>query len=419
MARKRYWAYALTGGTAGAMDTIDGASLSVGDICEVHNATTHATYYLTESGTAESSPNIIAPDTNAGDKRWEVAFPTFDTERGYFSDDATGANIYRFRDKVLIGDAADYDGKGTPAANSWLGDLGTGGTTEIWIEQNSTLSVIASRGIGISGAASSLDAPGAGGGSLGVVGFSINDGGDDTHNVWGGYFEAVRDTAGGQACGIEIDVTNLAASPNTTATNPYNTWVDGTTIGLSIASGGSSAVWGTSENTDVALEIHPNGSLFRTGIIFRNGALVRDSGANGPGHAILLAYDHLIEWYEYTTNTKAAYITSNITDSNHDQRLIFHNGGLSYRNGAGDTIFTMADNQNTVSNYLYVTGAEAGDPPILTVAGTDTNIDIRIQPKGTAYLRFGTWVSNADANITGYVYIKDIGGTLRKMATIA
>ena len=34
-------------------------------------------------------------------------------------------------------------------------------------------------------------------------------------------------------------------------------------------------------------------------------------------------------------------------------------------------------------------------------------------------LRFGAWTSNADAAVNGYVTIKDAGGTVRKLATIA
>jgi hypothetical protein len=42
-----------------------------------------------------------------------------------------------------------------------------------------------------------------------------------------------------------------------------------------------------------------------------------------------------------------------------------------------------------------------------------------LTPKGTGNVRFGTFTVNADTAITGYITIKDAGGTTRKLATIA
>jgi len=61
----------LTGGTAAALDSIDGATLLDGDRAFV--AVSGVLYYYVlddDSGAAEASPNIIAPDTNPGNKRW-------------------------------------------------------------------------------------------------------------------------------------------------------------------------------------------------------------------------------------------------------------------------------------------------------------------------------------------------------------
>jgi len=51
--------------------------------------------------------------------------------------------------------------------------------------------------------------------------------------------------------------------------------------------------------------------------------------------------------------------------------------------------------------------------------GPNTNEDLLIIPKGTGVVRFGTFTSNADAAVNGYVTIKSIDGTSRKLATIA
>ena len=61
----------LTGGGAGALDSLDGAALFDGDFALVMASGVLYSYVLDEdSGLAESSPLVIAPDANAGVKRW-------------------------------------------------------------------------------------------------------------------------------------------------------------------------------------------------------------------------------------------------------------------------------------------------------------------------------------------------------------
>ena len=70
-----FGAITLTGGTSGALDDIDGDDLTNGDICYVVTSTDFYVYYLNAtSGAGESSPDIISPDDNAGNKRWELIF---------------------------------------------------------------------------------------------------------------------------------------------------------------------------------------------------------------------------------------------------------------------------------------------------------------------------------------------------------
>lgn len=57
--------------------------------------------------------------------------------------------------------------------------------------------------------------------------------------------------------------------------------------------------------------------------------------------------------------------------------------------------------------------------PRIEAYGTDTNLDLRLDAKGTGRVRFGTRTANADAPITGYIEVKDTGGTVRKLAIIA
>ena len=69
-------------------------------------------------------------------------------------------------------------------------------------------------------------------------------------------------------------------------------------------------------------------------------------------------------------------------------------------------------------NYLVARGAITTEEPSLEVAGADTDIDLRLLPKGTAYVRFGTHTGLAGETVSGYITIKDAGGTLRKIGVV-
>jgi len=64
---------ALTGGTATALDYIDGNLLVDGDIAHVFVSGAYYVYKLNASSSAvEAVPTVIVPDTNPGTKRWEL-----------------------------------------------------------------------------------------------------------------------------------------------------------------------------------------------------------------------------------------------------------------------------------------------------------------------------------------------------------
>ena len=65
-------------------------------------------------------------------------------------------------------------------------------------------------------------------------------------------------------------------------------------------------------------------------------------------------------------------------------------------------------------NYLQATGAAIGVAPVLSSQGSDTNIDLTLTPKGTGNVRFGTYTGTI-LTPTGYVEIKDSGGTVRRL----
>jgi len=65
--------YGLTGGATGALDSFDGDSCTDGDLALAIDLTNGSLYLYqmdADSAAAESSPDVISPDDNAGDKRW-------------------------------------------------------------------------------------------------------------------------------------------------------------------------------------------------------------------------------------------------------------------------------------------------------------------------------------------------------------
>lgn len=96
------------------------------------------------------------------------------------------------------------------------------------------------------------------------------------------------------------------------------------------------------------------------------------------------------------------------------------NSGVSMFSNGGRA-FSAYNSVANVVNYLQANGTVSGGGSVaLAAQGTDANLDIRLLPKGTTgRVRFGTFTVNADAPVTGYIEVRDAGGNIRKLATIA
>ncbi len=84
---KMYFRQTLSGGTSDALDGIDGSLLVDGDGAVVITGEWSYIYHLdSDSGESQNFPNIVKPDTNAGNKRWKLmkfteSTPTMDQRR--------------------------------------------------------------------------------------------------------------------------------------------------------------------------------------------------------------------------------------------------------------------------------------------------------------------------------------------------
>jgi len=102
------------------------------------------------------------------------------------------------------------------------------------------------------------------------------------------------------------------------------------------------------------------------------------------------------------------------------------NVGLGFdTKGTGAVTFT-SNSFGSTEFQIFAGGAASwlgvasdATAPFINANGAAANIDVRLVPKGTGAVRFGTWTSNGDAAVNGYITVKDAAGNTRKLATIA
>jgi hypothetical protein len=114
-----YGATSLTGGGVGALDKIDGSLLNDGDGAFTLVSGVFRAYHLdATSGATENSPNVIAPDSNAGTKRWLL------------NEIQTTGPVVSVKSYGAVGDGATNDRAAFEAADVALAAAG-GGTVLI------------------------------------------------------------------------------------------------------------------------------------------------------------------------------------------------------------------------------------------------------------------------------------------------
>lgn len=135
-------------------------------------------------------------------------------------------------------------------------------------------------------------------------------------------------------------------------------------------------------------------------------------GAGGSGYTA----DTIIYFRPVQGTQAVRALNSTTTNVNVDIKAQGASGvRLGSEQGIGHIVTAAA---NSV-NYVQTVGAATGTMPSVNAAGSDTNIDLTLVPKGTGNVRFGTHTGSADAAISGYIEIKDAGGTTRKLAVIS
>lgn len=105
-------------------------------------------------------------------------------------------------------------------------------------------------------------------------------------------------------------------------------------------------------------------------------------------------------------------------DTNVNLRLVSKGSGTvdAYANGFR---VSRAVGVASAVNYADVYNSATGNPVQFAAGGTDTNIDLKLVPKGTGVVQFGTHAAIGAETVTGYIEIKDAWGTVRKVAIVS
>lgn len=244
----------------------------------------------------------------------------------------------------------------------------------------------------------------------------------DGEGTWTLYQESNRQAGGGVSFGREVAVKNKGS--NVTA-DPFVVVQDGATIGDWFAGGGDPVYFGAPANpSTVAIAIGKNGSTWNSGIIFMQDALTAVGGRAG---AIQMSNNHEIQWFASAGVTKFGIRYDN-NASARETRLVSNGFTTELRGvrstGVEETVFSVSQPDLSAvgarTNFFFAdanvnTGAAGSGHVQLTASGYDTNIDIRLTPKGTGLVRFGnsTTAATVPANFTAdrILFIKDGSGT--------
>ncbi|MFY8183540.1 MAG: hypothetical protein ACOVKL_04920 [Polynucleobacter sp.] len=111
----------------------------------------------------------------------------------------------------------------------------------------------------------------------------------------------------------------------------------------------------------------------------------------------------------------AVSVSASGSDSNASLALFGQNAGVVAL--AGSTITNAAAvfvPIASVANYFQVKASVTTGAPELAVIGSDANINLKLTPKGTGVLQFGTYTAGA-LSPTGYITITDAAGTSRRL----
>jgi hypothetical protein len=177
--------------------------------------------------------------------------------------------------------------------------------------------------------------------------------------------------------------------------------------------------------------ISKTGGLVLTGVTTNDTASFSSNGITTATNAVGLTFSVGESFVANGTAVQVGALGSfswrstNRIDSGTADVILFRDGAagtLAQRNGTNAQAFRWYRTFTDASNYERGALQTASGQIILAAetAGTgDDNLDVTLTPTGTGRVRFGTHAALSGETVTGYIEIKDAGGTVRKVAVVS
>jgi hypothetical protein len=327
----------------------------------------------------------------------------------FWSNQTPPPNNRRIPDRVFIGEAVRTSGnESNGASESWVNNA----FGAYWLERGSQLFTLPDSDgyIGEFSAVRTSTINQAGGVGIGMASLGWNDYVGNLF-VWAGYFEVSREANAGVSYGLEIAGKNKGSNH---IRSPYARDSNGI-LGIFFAGGGDPAYNGSSANpNNVGIVIGKNSNTWNTGICFDADALTGSDGVTGNAAAIKMGKGHQIEWWASAT-LQTAIIRSDGADLGAITKyLLFKNTKVSIEANSVTDLYSFDLGLTPANGLIFSAGVLSSNATTINAAGSDTNIDINLVPKGSGTVSFGFFTAGA-LSPTGYIFIKDSGGTSRRL----
>ena len=167
------------------------------------------------------------------------------------------------------------------------------------------------------------------------------------------------------------------------------------------------------------------GNRYEKGIVFQANALAGWDGLSGTAIAMEMARGHQITWKHSGGATAwAGLIRSDENNSVTHQRLVFGQGAFQVRGVQSDltterplfSVIAPAMGNAAVNHITLSPGLSGTGLTTVQADGPDTNIDLRLSPKGGGLLRIGNFTGAASSpagfSADRYLAFKDGSGSV-------
>lgn len=310
---------------------------------------------------------------------------------GKFITNLDGAVVNRVGDRLFVGGANSNDGNFPNNIKDWYTtyEVAQGRPNGIIVSSQAAILTNEYFGaaVGLTVAAQTKHFVSGVGGAVALEAHVVNNNIVTNHDAWAFYCEATRDAEGvGAIITAELDSRNKG---NFHAIGPNNQHPKQSVV-LQIASGAALSATGVTD-ISAGINFRDNPTKMGAGIVFGVNAIRGTNGSTGYGNAILIGPRQRISWTDLSDNETGS-IQSTITNVANNTRMAFSDLGTIFL-GPSDTTNLIIRPVASAANYWDMAANTAGNAPVLKASGSDANIDLQIEPKGTGLLRFGNATS--------------------------